>query len=97
MGKLIGAFGNGINNIDQWTSGVVVDTIFGMCLADESWLMKQQMEPSSGLCDMAADGAEMVLMDYVSKKLCRVLVVWSHFVKGKFVFFLVKLCQVVID
>ena len=51
-----------------------------MCLADESWLMKQQMEPSSGLCDMAADGAGLMLIGYVREKSYRVRVLFESFV-----------------
>jgi hypothetical protein len=50
-----------------------------------------------GQCGVAANAAELMLMDYISKNLCRVWVLYESFYFRKFIFFLVKSYDIVID
>jgi hypothetical protein len=73
-----------------------VDTFFGTCLADAS-AKKAAVGAKTGRYGIAADGAGLALMVYVSKILRRVRVLRELFYFVNIIFFLVKLCDVVID
>jgi hypothetical protein len=81
-----------------------VDTFFGTSLVyDEAKEMANRSEPMLkrsgpiGQWGAAADEVELMLIDYVSKMLYRVWVLYKSFCFKKFIFFLVKLYDIVID